>query len=169
MLLLLLILITFSDFLLDSIPNGFLLICSLLGLFLHWLQGNAKGILLSIISMGTAFLLLYPLYKIRALGAGDVKAFIAIGSFINPMEIVGVIFSSLLFGAVLSLMKMAAEKSVRVTLQRIRRLIFGVLTTGTLDIFEENAEDVKVCRQKNKIHFTIAILLGTTWRLGGYF
>ena len=58
----------------DRIPNGFIAVGILAGL--AGSQPYGPGLSHSVISMFLAFLLMYPLFKIGTLGAGDIKVLI---------------------------------------------------------------------------------------------
>ena len=93
-LLLLLLLSAFADLKTDRIPNGFIL----LGIFIGVCGSLCTGrTFLEIIgSVSLAFLLLYPLYKIGVLGAGDVKLIMMIGSFCTAGELLVILAGGLL-------------------------------------------------------------------------
>lgn len=61
-------------------------------------------------SMLLAFLLMYPLYMIGALGAGDVKLFVMIGSFQTVEDFFSILAGAFVIGAGFSLIKLVVEK-----------------------------------------------------------
>ena len=76
-LILLLLLSSLADLKTDRIPNGFILLGILTGISGSVLSGRSISDILA--SVFLAFLLLYPLFRIGAFGAGDVKLFVLIG------------------------------------------------------------------------------------------
>ena len=87
----------FADLKTDRIPNGFLLLGMIIGVSGSILSGrNLSDILASVL---LAFLLMYPLYMIGALGAGDVKLFVMIGSFQAIGEFMAILAGAFLFWA----------------------------------------------------------------------
>ena len=74
---------------------------------------SGRGLPDLLASVLPAFLLMYPLYVIGALGAGDVKLFVMIGSFLTVGEFLSVLAGAFVIGAAFSLIKLAAEKNGR--------------------------------------------------------
>ena len=81
-----------ADLKTDRIPNGFILLGIFIGLAGSLWQGADPG--RSVVSLFLAFLLLYPLFKIGALGAGDVKVFMMIGCFLGISGLMKVMAST---------------------------------------------------------------------------
>ena len=53
-------------------------------------------------------LLLYPVFRLRLIGAGDIKLLCALGSFLGPADSLMLIFGSFLAGGILSLLLLFA-------------------------------------------------------------
>src|SRR5579864_198684 len=72
------------------IPNRLVLVGLVLGIGLNpilyeWMGlGWWDGLKLSGLGLGLAFLIYFPLYLLRAMGAGDVKLMAAVGSIVGP-------------------------------------------------------------------------------------
>ena len=71
-LLFLLFLMMLSDLYSDRIPNGMIPLEIAAGLFCSFRQQGLWGVLYALLSMTAAFLLTYFLFKLGALGAGDI-------------------------------------------------------------------------------------------------
>ena len=97
--------------------------------------------------------LLYLLFLVGALGAGDIKLFSLIGGFVNFKELMWCIAYAFLFAAVFSMLKMLYYRiffsSMRNVAHYVERLMMGVYSVYVP--LEEN---------KNRIHFSVAILGG---------
>ena len=91
---------------------------------------NLSDILASVL---LAFLLMYPLYMIGALGAGDVKLFVMIGSFQAIGEFMAILAGAFVIGAGFSVMKLAAEKNGRERFRYFFSYLHEVWRTGTLE------------------------------------
>lgn len=85
-----------TDVLYGRIPNVIVLWAFLNGIFAGVCNGNIIGTLMN---TGFALLISLPLYVIGAVGAGDVKAFVAAGTFIEYGIIIHLGVSSLIFTA----------------------------------------------------------------------
>ena len=96
-----------------KIPNRFILLSLFSGFIFQILT---KGVLILPASMlGTIFtiILLFPLFIMKGLGAGDVKLFAVIGSFLSITEyqtILNLIILSLLIGGVQSIILICVHR-----------------------------------------------------------
>lgn len=162
-LLLLLLLSALADLRTDRIPNGFLLLGAACGMIGSLISGRTlTGIL---ISMLLAFLLLYPLYKIGAFGAGDVKLFVLIGSFQNIREVTAVMAGAFVIGAGFSLVKLAVERNGRERLRYFLSYMLEVCRTRQWKIYGEDLKQDYHTYCKNKIHFAVPILFSAVCRI----
>lgn len=90
-----------------KIPNTYNLCWMIYGM-LYSLLLVAGGLLNSVLGMGIPFLGLMLLFKLGAIGAGDIKLFMAIGSFLG-MQVIPVIVYSFLFCALYGVLIVVAE------------------------------------------------------------
>lgn len=165
--LLLLLLSALADLRTDRIPNGFILLGLVCGMIGSLISGRTlTGVL---ISMLLAFLLLYPLYKIGAFGAGDVKLFVLIGSFQNIREVTAVMAGAFVIGAGFSLVKLAVERNGRERLRYFLSYMLEVCRTRHWKIYGEDFKQDYHTYCKNKIHFAVPILFSAVCRIGGLF
>lgn len=146
-----------------KIPNSIILIGYILSfLFFHqeyeWTSIFiwAGGIILPI-------LILFPLFFIKALGAGDIKLFSVIGGFFGISYVVNVMVISFVIGAVLSLVQLIRYKNLK-----LRLLIFLFFlkdfhlkfTTHNLKDFHYKYYNLKEEGKQGAVHFSAAIFLG---------
>ncbi|MBP3477446.1 MAG: prepilin peptidase [Lachnospiraceae bacterium] len=161
----LLLLAALADLKTDRIPNGFILLGIILGL-----SGSLwtdKDLWKSIGSMLLAFLLLYPIYKIGALGAGDVKLFIMIGSFYAVKESMVILAGAFVIGAVFSLIKLLAEHNGRERMQYFLSYLSEVMLTKQWKLYGEDLIQDYHMYRRNKIHFAVPILFSAVLKVGG--
>ena len=164
-LLLLLLLAALSDLKTDRIPNGFVVLGGCIGILGRLLGGT--DILRTVLSVLPAFLLLYPLFRIGAIGAGDIKVLMMAGSFMEAGELLAVLVISFLIGAVFALAKLLAEHNGRERLHYFLSYLAEVIRTGHWKLYGEHmAQDYERYR-RNKIHFTIPILFSVVLCMGG--
>lgn len=84
-----------------------LIICGLLcGLVLRILGQGSEGVVIFCFNIFIPIILLYLLFQLRALGAGDIKLFSVVGAFLPTRELLIVILLSFFCGAVLGIMKL---------------------------------------------------------------
>ena len=165
LLLLLLILATLADLKTDRIPNGFVMFGIIIGMLGSLADGRAVHRMFA--SMLLVFSVLYPLFKIGAMGAGDVKVFIMIGSFMEVKELLTILVLSFIIGALCSLLKLLSEHNGRERMYYFLSYISEVVKTRQWKIYGEHmAQDYeRYCR--NKIHFMVPVLFSVALRVGG--
>ena len=163
----LLLLSALTDLRTDRIPNGFILLGIGLGMAGSILSGRGLSSILA--SVVLVFLLMYPLYMIGALGAGDVKLFFLIGSFQETGELLTILAGAFVIGAGFSLIKLAVERNGRERLQYFMSYLHDVWRTGQWKIYGENLKQDNHTYCRNKIHFAVPILFSTVCRIGGLF
>ena len=165
LLLLLLFLAALADLKTDRIPNGFIVTGITVGLGGSHLFG--PGLLHSAVSMLLAFLLMYPLFKIGTLGAGDIKALIMTGCFLTAGEFMTVLAAAFIIGGGISLMKLLVEHNGKERLSYLASYVSEVVRSGHWKLYGENLKQDQLLYRRNKIHFTIPVLFGTALRIGG--
>lgn len=131
----LMVMCLFSAMVLDAdvresrIPNVQVLLAMLSGVTLNTLgpSNGAEGLLSdfpgalgwlqSLAGLVLGVLLLLPLYALGVMGAGDVKWMGALGAFVGPYEVPGLLLSVLVAGGVLGVLRMLFKKQSRAVLQ----------------------------------------------------
>ena len=118
-----------------------LITCGLLyGLLIQIMGNGYRGVLYFVLNITIPVILLYLLFRMRALGAGDIKLFSVTGSFIATEQLMRVIIYSFVIAAVLGVGKVLY---LHLGHERIRK------------------------EKYTKIHFSIAILLAVILTEGG--
>ena len=123
-----------------------------------------------LIGMTFPIIILFPLFLIKALGAGDIKLYSVIGGFYGTDYLIKVLIISFIFAAILSLIYLIRTRSIhkRITylityIQKMKEMNKGILSN-------QKAAGLKTLKiipyyQKEKgsmegiIHFSIAIFL----------
>ncbi len=93
------------------IRNGFTAVFSLSGLVLNAITEGAQGIFFSLAGWGAVMACLYLPYRIKALGAGDVKMISAIGAITGYRFAFRLIGGSFAVGAILAIIILIRNKS----------------------------------------------------------
>ena len=145
------------------IPNWYLCLIWPLGMFYRvtqegW-QGLSKGICLSIIPI----ILLYFLYQMRVLGAGDIKLFSAVGVYLSYQQLVYWIVGSFISGAIIGVFLLIKKKILIQQLFYFSNYIKEQVLMFPNQRIYQNAR----IGQDNVMHFTIAMVVGyclVLWR-----
>lgn len=146
-LLLILLAAVFTDYRYGKIPNWMILFGIISGLFISFMN---EGILFCLEKVGAVFipvLFLYPLFLIEGIGAGDIKLFSVVGSFLGIKGVFISLIFAFVVGAIISILKLIKVQIIKKDIFHRKSIIFP----------------------KNKIHFAIAVFLGVMIYIGGIF
>lgn len=108
------------------------------------------------------FFLLFFLYCIRVLGAGDIKLFMVTGLFLGGKEILHVMLWSFLFGGIYALICLIRRKSFRQRFMYLFHYVKRVAVNGRMEAYVEGAWNEEIV-----LHFSLCILLGCLPVIGG--
>lgn len=169
LLILLLIVAVLMDFAYDRIYNGWILFGIMIGLSFRFLEFQWHGLYGAAVSMLFSFVLLYPLYKIGGLGAGDVKLFLMLGCFVRTEELLRMMTASFIIGAVFSVGKLISEKNFKERMRYLFEYLSGVFYGKQWMPYGEDLRWNYQLYMSNKIHFALPVLLSAALWLGGFY
>lgn len=175
LLLIFLLIAVITDFLFDKVFNVWIAVGVFCGLIDAVWRGGGEGLFWGMIYMVIPVFLLYPLFMIGCMGAGDLKLFAVIGSFLPVRELMLCLAAAFSFGAVFALLKMIKERNFIERMKYMISYFAEVMKTGIWKIYEESPDpggqngDGQRASYKNKIHFTLPIFLGVIFCKGGFF
>ncbi len=157
------------DFKCDRIPNGIIILGTVIGLFSRIRETGWQGILNAGVVILISFCILYPFYRIGGLGAGDVKLLLMTGSFFSSDMQLHIMAFSFIIGAILCIEKIISENNFKDRMQYLFSYLADVLRTGQWKMYEENLnQDSRKCKS-NKIHFALPVCFSVMLGLGGIF
>lgn len=136
------------DYRKKKIPNYLIMAMILAGVPWRFLEEGpwaAVQFVLQVILIGG---LLYPLFKIGAIGAGDVKLFGVVAGYLPFEKIFIFLFVSLLIAAIISLVKLWQNKNFRERLHYLAEYFAGVLKSGNWQLYLENGKEspeIRLC------------------------
>lgn len=147
---------TIMDCISFKIKNRYLLISFFISVSYQIYSNDFQVLLPVFIRIFLTFVLLYPIYLIKGIGAGDVKLFLIISIFFSFEEMPWVIFIAFLIGAAEGTFLLAGS-----LLQKYRR-------EAQLIFFMQDL--MSQLREKNThIHFTIPITISVLLKIGGIY
>lgn len=109
------------------VPNWLVGLTVALSLAWHAWESGLFGFLSSLAGLLLGVTLLFPFFLLRAMGAGDVKFFGALGAALTDKPLLAVLTLSLLVGAAMALIVIARRGAARQTARNLVALAGGVL------------------------------------------
>jgi len=149
------------DYSKNKIPNYLILFIGILGVVESARQGREEVILYLVVA-GLIMALLYPLFKIGCLGAGDVKLLGVTAGFLPIRKILVFLFVSMLIASVISLIKMLRSEMFWQRVSYFFAYLSDVVRRRALRLYRENLEDdadVSICLS-GPILISILLYLG---------
>jgi prepilin peptidase CpaA len=102
------------------IPNWLVLTGLLLGFGLNIFLFEWAGLRSSLLGFGLAFLIYFPLYLVRGMGAGDVKLMAAIGSMVGWANWLGIFIITGVLGGIIAVGLLLVRGKLRNSLFNVR-------------------------------------------------
>jgi prepilin peptidase CpaA len=128
------------------IPNWLVLSGMVWGMAMNLFLYGTAGLKASLIGIGLAFLVYFPLFIVRGMGAGDVKLMMAIGALVGPVNWLTIFVATAILGGVVALALLAWRKRLRQTLHNVWFIVVELLrlrapygTDEKLDVHHPNA------------------------------
>ena len=129
------------DYRYKKIPNFLIIVMLVLGAGRRFLQGGAWGVASCAGAVVLVMCLLYPLFKVGAVGAGDVKLLGVTAGYLPFKKILVFLFLSLLIAAVVSLVKMMRKNYFLERMGYLLDYIRDVVKNGRFKLYLQNEQD----------------------------
>jgi prepilin peptidase CpaA len=120
------------------------------GIFL----GGMPRLICILLNISFPVIVLYLLYLLGVLGAGDIKLFSVIGGFTNFKTLTGCMLAAFAVAAVLSVGKMLYNRNLGFSLFKGQLFVKEVLR-GNISSYRRT-----MAEERNLMHFSVAILIG---------
>ena len=175
-LLLILIAAVYTDYKQNRIPNWISIFGVLSGLIISFIHGGVSQCLEGMGAMILPVLVLYPIFKIGGMGAGDLKLFAVAGSYLGIQGIIISFVIAFITGAIISLLKMMFFQNFKERIYYFISYLSDIFLKGKWRIYEMSEEqlfghnkamDCSLKIPQHKIHFALPILVGVLFYLGG--
>lgn len=151
------------------VPNYIIVAGLILGLFYRVLYLGYRNYLVILAGIVIPVLIFFPLFLMRAMGAGDIKLFAVTGAFFTIGDNMKCIVLAIMIGGVIALVKVLVNKNLR---ERFKYMflylgnVFRLALAGNCcELPYINREDSAVA-QKAGIKFSVPILLGVIVVMG---
>ena len=150
------------DYRKKRIPNLLITAMFLYGLFWRLFREGVGGVAVFVGQAVAVVCLFYALFRLGALGAGDVKLFGVTAGYLPFKKILIFLFVSLLISAIISLIKLWKKKYFWERLRYFAGYLASVWKSGKWRLYLENGEektDVGICLS-GPILFSLLLYLG---------
>lgn len=151
------------------IPNRLTLPSAALGMILNALFFHWHGLGSSLLGIGIAMLVYFPLYLLRGMGAGDVKLMMAIGAITGPSNWFQIFVLTAVCGAFFGLCLVVVKRRVYQTLLNCYFLLSEMChlraphrTTSQLDVSSSDA-----LRLPHGVSIAIGSIAAVSFHLAG--
>lgn len=118
------------------IPNLLVGVGIVIGLFTSDLK--------NIMNAALIFIILYPFFLIKGLGAGDIKIMMMVGCFMEWKKFIMCISVSMCIAAFISIIKIIFNKECRKRMIYLARYFRKIAYTGTIDDYEVDKNNKKI-------------------------
>jgi len=105
------------------IPNWLAASGLVLGIAMNVFLYETAGLWTSLKGAGLALLVYVPLFALRAMGAGDAKLMAAVGSITGPMNWLGIMILTSVFGGLIAVVLVLGKGRVRQTLNNLTLIL----------------------------------------------
>lgn len=163
------------DFCTDKIPNELIYI-GISGWLLVLIQErDITAFYSQAVQMLIAFLITYPLFKIGALGAGDIKLLMTCACYLKGVSIVSCIVGSFIIGAVLGVIRLWAEDIWEERFHYFVGYVAEVIHQKRWILYEEEMlQNIQLAKgigqmPKHRIHFSLPIFLGVILKIANVY
>lgn len=141
------------------IPNWLTYPGIVAGLALRGALFGWKGLLAALAGCLLAGGIMFLFYAVRAMGAGDVKIMAAIGAFVGPHEVIGVLLATAICGGVLAIAYAVYRGRMISTLKNVGSVLRFHAWAGVQAHPEVNLDNPAALRMP----YGLAIALGTLY------
>lgn len=153
-----LIICTYTDIKENKIKNKLLIIPLIFGIIVQIIIYGIKGIGISAAAIFIPIGVFLIPFLLRAIGAGDIKLYCVIGAIMGPKFIFYNIIYTLLVGAVIGIVNAVSSGKIIKTIYNIYSLIYGA-------IFYKVQIKSNITKDFERFPLAIAILVGTLIQL----
>lgn len=145
------------------IPNFVILMITTLGIGYRFRHSGAGGITEYLEEGFLVLIILYPLFRIGTVGAGDVKLFAVTAGYLSGKAVYCFLLSSMLISAVFSIIRLLKERDGKERFLYLCSYMTQVVTTGKWRLYFHDIRE----RRRAGICLSGPVLLSILLHLGG--
>lgn len=161
----LLFMVCLTDYRRAKIPNVLIAAIFLFGLAYHFYFNHTEGIKSYLCIVLLVLLSMYPIFKIGAIGAGDIKLFAVTAGYLSGNAVLYFLFSSMLFAAIFSIIKILIEHNGKERFFYLCSYIAEIARTGKWTIYIQNSMEMN----QMGVCLSGPVLLGILLHMGGVY
>lgn len=139
-----------------KIPNFYILIGTVIGFAVRFMQEGFMGILTACISAVILFSFLLPFFMIHGIGAGDIKLFCMMAVYLNQKTTFQCFFMTFIIAAIMSIVKMLW---MGVFFQRIKKIYYYLQAIILTQSYREYEQKEYMKAKENIIRMSIPALM----------
>jgi prepilin peptidase CpaA len=136
------------------ISNRLIVVGLILSLVFGIFLGGIPRVINILWNISFPVIMLYLLYLLGVIGAGDIKLFSVIGGFNNFKTLTGCMLAAFIVAAVIAVGKMLYNHNLRLSLFKGQIFVKEVLQ-GNISSYRKT-----MAEERNLMHFSVAILIG---------
>lgn len=148
----------------DKIPNPIIASGYVTAFFYQGICSGYSGLWEGLMGALFPLIVLFPIFCIRGLGAGDLKLLSVAGCFFSFDKSVYCLIAAMIIGAALSIIKMLIQHNFKERLYYFISYMQEALLTGRLKKYNMETNDMR-----SRIHMSLPILLSALLCIGGFY
>ena len=137
-------------------------------IYVLYSTGSVAVAMCALISGIMVPVILYPLFAIGGLGAGDIKLMMMLPGFMGIKTSIYAIMYSFVFCALIGIVLLCIRGNLLSRLTEVKNYITAVRMSGRISRYEIFPSGAKNSSLSNRIHFTVPLLAGVMFTYGGY-
>ena len=159
-----LLIASFVDIFCYRIPNLWIGIGMAAGLVLTAKEGGLPMLAQALLQMCIIFIVCYPFYLMKGIGAGDIKLFMMLGCYVKGTTFLHCLLVAMLLAGAWAIIKMVLYPESRERLLYLGRYCRKVILTGVMDDYV-----VDKANQKSVIRLSVPLLCSVLLLYGGIY
>ncbi|MBQ8591559.1 MAG: prepilin peptidase [Lachnospiraceae bacterium] len=148
----------------SKIPNAIIVLGYVTGFLYQGICHGYYGIMQGVLGALFPLIVLFPVFVIRGLGAGDLKLLSLAGIFLSLHKSIYCLIFAIFFGGMFAVFKMLYQRNFIERIQYVIQYVREVYATGRFPKYNMETTDLK-----SKIHMSVPILLSVLLGLGGFY